>query len=195
MSAGMWILLTIVLGVVAHGLLLFAIPHIAKSGDVKVERYFEGSLNYLPLVDGSDEDRERTANAKPPQLPPLREFARFRDKEADKYVSPLMFPLDLVMMIFMSAFLAIGCVTFGSYVSLVAGRTWLLIAPAVLYFVFDLVEDTLLAWFLKNPHTISFERVHHLKLLTAAKLMSIGAAYLELAVLFVLAACGGFKSA
>jgi hypothetical protein len=195
MSAGMWILLTIVLGVVAHGLFLFAIPHIAKSGDVKVERYFEGSLNYLPLVDGSDEDRERAANAKPPQLPPLREFARFRDKEADKYVSPLMFPLDLVMMIFMSAFLAIGCVTFGSYVPLAANRTWLLITPAVLYFVFDIVEDTLLAWFLKNPDAISFERVHYLKLLTAGKLMSITAANLELAVLFVLAAWRGFKPA
>jgi hypothetical protein len=188
-SGGMWIALTIVLGVVAYALFLVAVPSIATSGKVKVERHFERSLNYLPRADDIDGAVERL------QPPPLREFAKSREAEAEKYVFPVLFPLDFVMMIFMTAFLVVGCVTFGSYVPWAANRTGLLIALPVLYFVFDLAEDTLLAWLLKHPDAISFERVDYLKLLTAGKLMTFAAAHLELAVLVVVAGWSWLRSA
>ena len=196
-KGGKWIALTVLLGVVAHALLLVVIPRIAQSGEVRVnDRYFERSLNYLPFVDGADADKLRAADANPPtpQLPPLREFARLRPDEAAKYAFPILFPLDLVMMTFMTAFLAVGCVTFGSYVPWVANRTWLLIALPVLYLVFDFAEDVLLAWFLKNPDAISFKGVDGLKLLTAGKLITVAAAYLELAVLAVFAGWTSLRS-
>jgi hypothetical protein len=181
MSGGtMWIAVTFALGVVAYALFLVVIPWVEKSGPVKVDRHFERSLNYLPLV---DRDREAAAKPEPPQLPSLREFAQFRSEEAAKYVFPILFPLDFIMMAFMTAFLVVGCVTFGSYVPGALERVWLLIALPILYFLFDVAEDALLAWFLKNPSTVSFDRVNYLKLLTAGKLITLMAAHLELVVL------------
>jgi hypothetical protein len=169
----MWIILTIVLGVVAHALFFWVIPRIAKANGVN-ERYFERRLTYSPLQKGTDADRQHAASG---ELPPLREFARFRSETAAKYVSPVLFPLDVIMMVFLAAFLAVGSVTLAPYVPWAANRTWLLVTVPILYLVFDLAEDSLLAWLLKNPDAISPGPVWLLKFLTLSKFASLFAGY------------------
>src|SRR5262245_29828903 len=183
MSTHTWIIVTIVLGVVAHALFFWVIPKIAKANGVN-QRYFERSLRYLPLQEGTDADRQHAANA---ELPPFREFARFRSETAAKYVSPVLFPLDVIMMVFLAAFLAVGSVTLASYVPWAANLTWLLVTAPILYLAFDLAEDTLLAWLLKNPDAVSPGPVWLLKFLTFWKLASLYVAYGLLAVVAIAA--------
>jgi hypothetical protein len=166
--------------VVAHALFFIVIPKIACGEGV--HRDFERSLKYLPLVIDTPEKRRSAKNGK---WPSLREVAG--SEVAAKYVFPVLFPLDLIMMAFLAAFLAAGSVTFAAYVPWVPNRIGLLIALPILYFVVDLAEDTLLAWLLRNPEAVQPDRVGFLKFLTVAKFVSLTAAYVQCALLAVLA--------
>ena len=189
MDARVMIGLTIVLGIVAHALFFYLVPKLSAAKGVH-NRYFERSICYAGTCEGSEQQRRDAANAEPPCL---QAFAEFRQQEARKYAFPVLFPYDLIMMAFLAAFLALGSVTFGVYVPLVAGKTLLLVAVPILYFVADLAEDGLLAWLLRHHAAVSNLRVTILKCLTIAKFVTLGTAYLECAVLFVSAGYFRFK--
>jgi hypothetical protein len=183
MTGSLWIALTIALGIVAHALFFVVVPEIAESKGIP-SRYFERSVSYPALREGTEEERKEASKT---NQPPLREFAQFRESEAKAYVWPVLFPLDLIMMAFLAMFLAVGSVTFGAYVPWAADRTWLILALPIAYFAIDLAEDSWLAWLLTNPAGITYGRVGFLKTLTVAKFVSLGLAYVQCILLFGLA--------
>ena len=169
------LILTAALFVTAHALFLVVIPRIAESHGVRT-RHFERNINYRTFVDGPIEARRAAATTPPVSL---REFAQLRPDLAAKYVVPVLFPLDVVMMAALAGFLALGSVTFGARVPLLTGwMTALIVLPAI-YFVADLSEDVMLAWLLTSPAAVSALRVAVLKGLTLAKLGSLCLAYVQ----------------
>jgi hypothetical protein len=121
-------------------------------------------------------------------------FGKLERAVAAKYVSPILFPLDLIMMALWAAALALASVTLGAHVPFVAGKVTLLIALPVIYFATDLVEDSLIAWFLSDPGAATGARVTCLKILTNIKKWSLLLAHVQVVVL-VLAALIGPKAA
>lgn len=59
-----------------------------------------------------------------------------------RYVVPVLFPLDLIVMVLLSGSLALASMTWGSYG--LGGRPWLFLILPLAYLVFDLIEDSLL---------------------------------------------------
>jgi hypothetical protein len=181
MEARVMIALTVVLGIVAHALFFWVVPKLAAAKGVH-DRYFERSLGYAGTCPGTEQQRRDAAKAEPPCL---QAFVEFRPEEARNYAFPVLFPYDLIMMVFLAGFLAVGSVTFGAQVPLVAGKTLLLVAMPILYFVADLAEDGVLAWLLTHHGAVSDSRVITLKCLTVAKFFTLGVAYLECGILAV----------
>lgn len=189
MDARLLIVIALVLGTAALTLFFWTNPNAGTSRGITA-RYFERNLSYRATCHGDVELRKKAARERPRCL---RDFAEFERARADRYVWPLLFPLDLFMMMLWAAALALASVAFGAFVPSVAGNVGLLIALPVLYFLADLYEDTLLAWLLTHYEAVTAGRVGVLKTLTALKLGSLIVAHVQLALLIWLAGWAPFK--
>lgn len=103
----------------------------------------------------------------------LRDLAVAKPDLARFYVWPVLFPLDLIVMLALA-----GSMGLASFVWLKAAGGWAWTAallPAG-YFLTDLVEDCLLATTLRNPARITEASVRRLKIFTKLKFWTIGLA-------------------
>jgi hypothetical protein len=81
----------------------------------------------------------------------LRDWVSANPGAARGYAFPVLFPLDLLFMVSLGAFLAIGSVIAAETVEALRNFAWLFAVVPVTYVVLDLVEDVLLACFLTWP--------------------------------------------
>lgn len=96
------------------------------------------------------------------------------------YIVPVLFPVDLIVM------LALSGALYGA--ALYWGAEGLHLWPPLIYLIFDLAEDVLLALMLAGRVPISDRTVPGLKALTAIKLLAIIGAEAVALVAFVVAA-------
>ncbi|MGY4474732.1 hypothetical protein [Bradyrhizobium sp. USDA 3364] len=91
-----------------------------------------------------------------------------------KYVFPILFPLDLVVMLVLAG--AMGAASSHWLNQIYPSAAWLgLVVPAV-YLLSDLIEDCLLGWLLLRGDPLAAARsVSILKAITTIKLVSISA--------------------
>lgn len=102
------------------------------------------------------------------------EFRRLADSDVRKvYVVPVLFPLDLIVMLALSG--SMGAAIW--YWLGQASPAWAALAVLVplTYFLSDLAEDCLLAWLLQPDHARPATMIGVLKTLTAIKLLSFAA--------------------
>src|SRR5262249_54165595 len=174
-AEGLMLALTLALGAIALLLFFYLVPKLAAARGVG-ERHFERNLRYTATCQGTEAEQRAAAEANPLCL---QAYARFKPAEARGYASPVLFPYDVVMMIFLAAFLAVGAVTFAAHIPWLAGRVGLIVALPIAYFIADFLEDALLAWLLTHPDAVSIPRVTVLKSFTVAKFATLGAASLQ----------------
>ena len=104
----------------------------------------------------------------------LRAFATSKPDLARFYVWPVLFPLDLVVMLALA-----GSMGLASIIWLGAAGTPLAWAASLVpasYFLTDLIEDCLLAAMLVDPARITEASVRRLKIFTQLKFWTIGLA-------------------
>ena len=90
-----------------------AVPGLARRyGDNVAARYYERKFDYMATCDGDVEARKVVAASKTPRC--LHDFAMFQKDAAAAYVCPVMFPFDLVMMMFLAGALVTGALLFGA---------------------------------------------------------------------------------
>ena len=91
-----------------------------------------------------------------------------------RYVFPILFPLDLVVMLALAG--AMGAASSHWLTQIYPSAAWLgLVVPAV-YLLSDLIEDCLLAWLLLHGDPLAAARsVSVLKAITTIKLVSVSA--------------------
>jgi len=98
------------------------------------------------------------------------EFRRLADSDVRKvYVVPVLFPLDLIVMLALSMGAAIW------YWLSQVSPAWVVLAVLVplIYLLSDLAEDCLLAWLLQPEQARPATMIGVLKALTAIKLVSV----------------------
>ena len=98
------------------------------------------------------------------------------EQAARKYVSPILFPIDLVFLIFAGAALAMASFRFAGAHSLLASSAPLFLILPILYALADGVEDILLARMLSAPDTITPSLVGFVQCVTKVKIWSFTAA-------------------
>ena len=173
---------TIILSVIAGVLFYKVVPDIAASYGPNVgSRYYEKNFSYLATCDRDVEKRKQTAASEAPDC--LHDFATLQPDAAAAYVSPVMFPADIVMMIFLTAALMLGVWTFTTWDASMAGKLWWLLMLPFAYFVVDLSEDARLAWLLTHPDSIAPTSVFWLKALTGLKMGTLLLSLVEVAYL------------
>jgi hypothetical protein len=116
----------------------------------------------------------------------LRDFVGKHPYRSRLYISPVLFPLDVIVMVLLGTSMAAASYYWIVRSLPVAWTSWAwatLIFPA-LYVVADLIEDTMLAWTLTRVGTasggpVSQDQVRRLKRATHAKFLFISAAILQ----------------
>jgi len=163
MNRGTWISIGLVVSVVAAFGLFLLVGNYA-------EGRFEGSgfeSRFPETTLGYDDD----------------EFRGLTNSDVRKaYVVPLLFPLDLIVMLALAGSMAAAIWYWLGQVS--PAWTMLALIPLI-YLVSDLAEDALLAWMLQ-PDTAWPEMIGVLKTLTAIKFASIIASIVVTVVYFLL---------
>lgn len=96
------------------------------------------------------------------------------------YVVPLLFPLDLIVMILLAGSLGWAASEWGPY-GFYRGEAWHYAALPLAYLVADLAEDILLAALLSFVAPVTAATVRLLKTLTAIKLGAVYGSYLLVA--------------
>ncbi|TWB93476.1 hypothetical protein FBZ93_11080 [Bradyrhizobium macuxiense] len=101
-----------------------------------------------------------------------------------KYVFPILFPLDLVVMLALAG--AMGAASSHWLNQIYPSAAWLgLVVPAV-YLLSDLIEDCLLAWLLlRGDPDAAARSVSVLKAITTIKLVSVSASIALTLIAFV----------
>lgn len=154
MDRGTWISIVLVLSIVAAFGIFWLVGNYAESrfaGSPFDSRFPERKLFY-----GVDE------------------FRRLADSDVRKaYVVPVLFPLDLIVMLALSGSMGVAIWYWLSQ----AGFAWAMLAVLVplSYLLSDLAEDCLLAWLLQPDHVWPATMIGVLKTLTAIKLVTIAA--------------------
>lgn len=100
------------------------------------------------------------------------DFRRLADSDVRKaYVVPVLFPLDLIVMLALSG--AMGAAIW--YWLCQVSPAWVVLALPVplIYLLSDLAEDCLLAWLLQPEHARPATMIGVLKALTTIKLVSV----------------------
>jgi hypothetical protein len=90
--------------------------------------------------------------------------------QARGYAFPVLFPLDLLFMIFLGGFLALASVGAAEQVPSLARIAWLFSLVPALYVATDLIEDTLLARMLLSADAVSHDAIALAQNVTKAKL-------------------------
>jgi hypothetical protein len=131
------------------------------------------------------------------EKPPRHEAAFIQDwvvqhpHAARHYAFPILFPLDLIFMLFLGGFLGLGSVLSANTIDWLKRFTWLLaIVPAV-YVVADFAEDVLLARLLLHAQAINDGSVRIAWMATEMKLLAGGIAIAQTIVVSGLAVALG----
>lgn len=99
------------------------------------------------------------------------------------YIVPLLFPLDLMVMLALAGSMGVAIWYWFGQAS--PAWTWLALIPLI-YLISDLAEDCLLAWMLQPPTAWPDAMIGVLKTLTAIKLVSILASVIVTAIALLL---------
>jgi len=142
MRTAVWLIASYI---IAHAI-FFGVGKYAKS--IGVDRMPERSLSY------SVDDLSAVAS------------------EARGYIIPVLFPLDLIVMITLSLVLAMVAAYSGPY-GFDVDRHWILLILPAAYLLFDLLEDGLLVLLLSDQLSITARTTAALKGLTGLKLGAI----------------------
>jgi len=109
------------------------------------------------------------------------------DRAAAGYVLPILFPLDLLLLASLAAFMITWSLYFAGGAGIPAASTWLVIIVPVIYMAADLSENCLLARMLTDPTTISNRAVVIMQATTQLKLAAGLFGLLQTVSIFVLA--------
>ena len=142
---------------------------------------------------GPDAAQVPTVEARFLEKPPRHEAAFIQDwvvqhpDAARHYAFPILFPLDLIFMLFLGGFLGLASVLTANTIGWLKPFAWLLtIAPAV-YVVVDLAENILLARLLLHAQAINDSSARIAWMATELKLFAAGSAIVQTIVVSGLA--------
>jgi hypothetical protein len=93
--------------------------------------------------------------------------------DAASYAWPVLFPYDLLFMLALGGFLGWGSFTCAQSIEVLRNVALLFAIFPALYFLADLLEDSLLARLLRNPDSITPDAVDFAKKVTAAKICTV----------------------
>jgi hypothetical protein len=113
----------------------------------------------------------------------IKDLAQNHKATAAKYVMPVLFPIDLFVMILLGGSMALASVLWARGLGLSPHWLWLVLLLPVAYVAVDLAEDTLLAVMLTLPGTID-GLSGPVRALTAIKMATVFGAAIETAGLF-----------
>jgi hypothetical protein len=99
----------------------------------------------------------------------LKTWVTGNPEYAKRYAFPVLFPLDLLFMIFLGAFLGVGSVSSAESLEWLKRMAWLFAILPALYVAVDLIEDVLLARLVLSPENINESSVALAKAMTTAK--------------------------
>ena len=117
----------------------------------------------------------------------LARWVEANRRDAHRYAVPVLFPVDLLFMACLAAFLAFASVALGAGTGRLAGVLWLFTLLPAAYLAVDLAEDTMLACFLLSPHRITPALVKAAHVLTTLKIATLGVSVAQFGILGVLA--------
>jgi hypothetical protein len=129
------------------------------------------------------------------EIADVQNFVKNKPRAARYYVFPLLFPLDLLVLILLGGAMAYASVMSARYVGVPTYWIWLTLLLPTLYVAVDLVEDTLLALLLtdESSRTVSF--VGFIKAVTTVKLGAIYSAIAQTVALLAVVPLRGFVRA
>jgi hypothetical protein len=144
--------------------LFFVIDIVAKRHGPKVaERFFERNAAYAKAD--------------------LETFVSMSPADARGYAFPVLFPLDLMFMVFLGGFLGCASVAAAESISALERMAWLFSIGPALYVAADFIEDVLLARMLCAPAVISQDAVDRVQRFTKAKFITCTYAIVQTIVL------------
>lgn len=103
-------------------------------------------------------------------LADFKGFVTDHPDQARGYAFPVLFPCDLLFMVFLAGFLGLASVTSAESIDWLRKASWIFAIAPALYLASDLVEDALLAWLLLHPQSIDEGSVSHARAATVFKL-------------------------
>jgi hypothetical protein len=121
----------------------------------------------------------------------LKQFVTGSARDARGYAFPVLFPLDLLFMVFLGGFLAFASVGAAESIECLRKLAWLFAIGPAFYVAADLVEDTLLARMLLSADAVSQNAIDLVRKMTAAKFVTCTYAILQTVVLSGVAAMVG----
>ena len=107
------------------------------------------------------------------------------------YAFPVLFPLDLLFMIFLGGFLCVGSMASADQVEWLKRFTWGFALLPALYVGVDLIEDTLLTRLLLNKQLITDDALRFVRSVTNVKFLASGAAIVQTICLSAIAIVSG----
>jgi len=133
-----------------------------------------GGANWYGRVLAAEPPKvERTLEVKPDYTADwLKDWVSKNPDAALKYVSPLLFPLDLIFLLFMGAALAMASYKFAAAQSVLASALPLFLVLPLLYIAADLTEGLFLARMLRSPEAITPSLVTVVQSITKIKIWS-----------------------
>lgn len=151
----------------AATVIVYAIGRVVPSweGSTRPRRWLETSADYTKVQ--------------------LADWVKAEPRYAARYVMPTLFPLDLLFMAFLAAFLASASMTSAQSVGALTPIAWLFVLIPVVYLAIDLAEDVVLASLLTHPESIADASVGVAHVLTRLKIWSVTAAFGQTALLVV----------
>lgn len=155
MSTNAWL---VVFVVTAWGI-FWCVGEIAERG-LGVKRFPEKTLSYA--------------------VSDLENLAKNEKATAAKYVAPVLFPLDLFVMILLGGSMALASLFWARGLGLPPAWLWIALLLPVAYVAVDLAEDSLLAVALTHPDTIA-GLSGLLRTLTTIKMAAVFGALIETA--------------
>jgi hypothetical protein len=97
------------------------------------------------------------------------DIGELRPEQARGYAFPVLFPLDLLFMIFLGSFLGLASVGAAESIDSIKKVAWLFALGPALYVAADLVEDILLTRMLLSTEVISQQTVDLARTMTKVK--------------------------
>lgn len=116
------------------------------------------------------------------------DLKKLTPREANGYAFPVLFPLDLLFMIFLGGFLALASVGAAESIGSIKKVAWLFALGPALYVAADLVEDVLLARMLLSTELVSQHTIDLARIITRVKFVACGYGILQTTVLTGVAA-------
>lgn len=117
----------------------------------------------------------------------LKKWVQTDARRAARYAFPVLFPIDLLFMLALGAWLAVASKALAEGMGLPGMLVGLVVLVPALYVVVDLAEDALLAWLFVTPDAISAATVGVTRALTRIKMGTLILAGLQTLVLAVAA--------